>query len=125
MHEIGLDVAAVVCGFGSAPLPPVAMNDLQGIGRTNDAVLYGGEVTLWVSGDADRFVEFGPRIPSLASSDHGQPFGELYRKYDCDFYKIDPLLFSPAVIHLVSLRNGRVYRFGETRPDILRRSFEL
>jgi methenyltetrahydromethanopterin cyclohydrolase len=123
MHELGMDLNDVISGFGVAPLPPIARNDLQGIGRTNDAVLYGGEVTLWVAGDEQRLVEFGPRIPSSASPDHGQPFAEIYKRYDQDFYKIDPLLFSPAVVTLVALRSGRSFRFGEVRPDILRRSF--
>jgi methenyltetrahydromethanopterin cyclohydrolase len=125
MLELGLDLNPVVCAVGAAPLPPVAKNDLEGIGRTNDAVLYGAEVTLWISGDADRFIELGPRIPSLASPEHGRPFGELFDKCDRDFYKIDPMLFSPAVVNLVALTSGRLYRFGETRWDVLRRSFGI
>ena len=35
----------------------MAANDLAGIGRTNDAVLYGGEATLWVRGDDDSLLE--------------------------------------------------------------------
>ena len=49
MHEIGFDLTQVRSGFGIAPLPPVAADDLVGIGRTNDAMLYGGEVTLATS----------------------------------------------------------------------------
>lgn len=122
MHELKFDLQRVVAGFGSAPLPPVAADDLAGIGRTNDAVLYGAEVTLWISGPDD--IELlGPKIPSNASSDYGEPFGEIFRRYKHDFYKIDPLLFSPAVVTLMHLETGRIRRFGETRPDILRRSF--
>ena len=54
LHEIGYDLHNVVSGFGAAPLPPVAADDLVGIGRTNDAILYGGEVTLWVKDDDRR-----------------------------------------------------------------------
>jgi methenyltetrahydromethanopterin cyclohydrolase len=123
MHELHFDLNRVVSGFGVAPLPPVAANDLQGIGRTNDAVLYGGQVTLWVTGDDDSLAEIGPRIPSSSSSDHGRPFAELFAQYDHDFYKIDPLLFSPAIVTLVNVTTGRVFSFGETRADLLRRSF--
>ncbi len=124
MHELGFNLARVVSGFGVAPLPPVAANDLQGIGRTNDAVLYGGEVTLWITGDDASIRELGPRVPSSASPDHGQPFGEIFERYERDFYKIDPLLFSPAVVQLVSLESGCSYRFGKMLPDVLRQSFE-
>jgi methenyltetrahydromethanopterin cyclohydrolase len=124
MAELGFDLSRIVSGFGVAPLPPVSADDLTGIGRTNDAVLYGGEVTLWVRGDDASLAELGPRIPSCSSSDHGQPFGEIFRRYDRDFYRIDPLLFSPAVVQLINLDTGRSYRFGHVLPDVLRRSFE-
>ena len=62
----------VASGFGVAPLPPVAADDLAGIGRTNDAMLYGGEVTLWVRGDDDSSAQIGPQVPSSA-------FGRLRR----------------------------------------------
>ncbi|MEQ8790044.1 MAG: methenyltetrahydromethanopterin cyclohydrolase [Pirellulaceae bacterium] len=124
MHEIGFDLARVVSGFGLAPLPPVAVDDLTGIGRTNDAVLYGGEVTLWVRYEEEIVERLGPNIPSSASSDHGRPFGEIFESAGRDFYQIDPLLFSPAVVTLVNLETGRSRRFGELRPDVLQRSFD-
>jgi methenyltetrahydromethanopterin cyclohydrolase len=124
MHELGFDLARIVSGFGVAPLPPVASNDIQGIGRTNDAVLYGGEVTLWITGDEESIRDLGPRIPSSASPDHGQPFAEIFARYDRDFYKIDPLLFSPAIVRLISLDSGRSFQYGELLPDVIRQSFE-
>lgn len=125
MHELDFDILRVKSGFGVAPLPPVAADDLIGIGRTNDAVLYGGEATLWITGD-DRSIEaIGPQIPSLASPDHGRPFGEIFEQYKRDFYKIDPLLFSPAVVTIVNLDTGRMFRYGETRADVLRKSFAV
>jgi methenyltetrahydromethanopterin cyclohydrolase len=123
LHELGYDLKNVASGFGSAPLPPVAADDLAGIGRTNDAILYGGQVTLWVR-DADaRLAEIGPRVPSNASRDFGEPFGTVFERSGRDFYKIDPLLFSPAVVTLVNLTSGRAHRFGQLRPDVLSKSF--
>src|SRR5262245_41579703 len=123
LHAIGYEVKNVVSGFGSAPLPPVAADDLVGIGRTNDAVLYGGEVTLWVRDDDAKLAEIGPKIPSSVSGDFGEPFAAVFERYGRDFYKIDPLLFSPAVITLINLNSGKAQRFGELRPDVLLRSF--
>ena len=62
----------------SAPprLPPVASDELQAIGRTNDAILYGGRVVLWVQADDDQLAEIGPKVPSSASPDHGAPFAD-------------------------------------------------
>ena len=67
LHELGFDVNRVRSGYGTAPLPPVAKNDLEGIGRTNDAILYGARVTLWVMGDDESIAEIAQRVPSLPS----------------------------------------------------------
>jgi len=123
LHEVGFDLACVQSGYGLAPLPPVAADDLTGIGRTNDAVLYGGEVTLWVRADDAQLREIGPRIPSCSSPDHGRPFGEIFHRYNHDFYRIDPLLFSPAQVTLVNLNSGRTHRFGQIWPEVVRQSF--
>ncbi|MFT7641377.1 MAG: methenyltetrahydromethanopterin cyclohydrolase [Pirellulaceae bacterium] len=123
MHELKFDLHRVVSGYGIAPLPPVAKNDLAGIGRTNDAVLYGGQVTLWITGDDESLVEIGAQTPSSSSNDFGRPFLEVFASYDYDFYKIDPLLFSPAQITLVNIDTGNTHRFGSVRPDILQQSF--
>ncbi len=123
MHELGFDLHRVTSGFGVAPLPPVAAEDVVGIGRSNDAVLYGGEVTLWLRADDGLLEELGPRIPSSSSPDYGRPFLDVFEAYDRDFYKIDPLLFSPACVTLVNLDTGHSYRFGEVRPEVIGKSF--
>lgn len=123
MHELGYDLNNVVSGFGSAPLPPVASDDLVGIGRTNDAIMYCGEVTLWVRDDDEHLAQIVQKIPSLASHDYGLPFGAIFEKYERDFYKIDPMLFSPALVMLVNLNSGRTHVFGAIRMDIVRESF--
>src|SRR4051794_16904800 len=42
LHELKFDVTHVLSGYGMAPLPPVTPDFVQAIGRTNDAILYGG-----------------------------------------------------------------------------------
>ena len=123
LFELGFDVRRVRHGFGTAPLAPVAKDDLSGIGRTNDAILYGGRVTLWVTGDDDSIAEIGPRVPSSAVECHGEPFLSIFKAADYDFYKIDPMLFSPAEIVIQNLDTGRVFRFGEVASEVVRRSF--
>jgi methenyltetrahydromethanopterin cyclohydrolase len=103
----------------------VAQNDLQGIGRTNDAILYGGRVTLWVCGDDESLVDVVRNVPSCASAAYGKPFLEIFEAAGKDFYKIDPLLFSPAQIVIHNMDTGRVHHAGQIAPDILRQSFGL
>lgn len=119
MHEVGFDVAAVRSGFGTCPLAPVAADDLTAIGRTNDGVLYGGRAWYTVDCEDDVLEEVVPLLPSSSSRDHGSPFLELFKRYDGDFYKIDPLLFSPAEVTLTNARSGRTFRAGRVDPDLL------
>jgi methenyltetrahydromethanopterin cyclohydrolase len=123
LHELKFDLGQVVSGFGTAPLPPVAADDISAIGRPNDAILYGGQVVLWVKADDDVLAEVGPRVPSSASADHGAPFAEVFERYGRKFYQIDPLLFSPAVVCFQNLRTGRTHTFGRLDVGVLRRSF--
>ncbi len=88
-------------------------NDLAAIGRTNDAILYGGQVTLWVDAADAELEAVGPRVPSGASPDYGRPFAEIFESYQRNFYRIDPHLFSPAVIRLANLASGRWFEFGQ------------
>ena len=121
--ELGFDLSRVESGVGTAPLPPVAGDDIAGIGRTNDAILYGGEVTLYVRGDDASLAEVVTKVPSCASPDHGKPFAQIFERHDRDFYKIDPHLFSPAVVRLVNLDTGQSHKFGHTLPRVIHESF--
>ena len=122
LHELDFDVRRVVAGYGSCPLPPVAGDDMAALGRTNDAVLYGGQVHLTVEGDDD-LCELVERLPASASKDYGEPFGKVFKDADYDFYAIDPLLFSPAQIRLTSLASGRSFEAGRVNLEVLERSF--
>ncbi|MBA3407679.1 MAG: methenyltetrahydromethanopterin cyclohydrolase [Solirubrobacterales bacterium] len=123
LHELDFDPQRVVSGFGTCPLPPVARNDPDAIGRTNDAILYGGQVELTVDAPGDELEALVERLPSSASEDHGQPFGKVLEAADWDFYAIDPLLFSPAEVRLVSVESGRSFHAGSVRLDVLEQSF--
>ena len=99
--------------------------NFAGIGWTNDAILYGGRVALWVRGDDDSLAEIGPKVPADSSPSHGQPFLAIFESAGRDFYKIDPHLFSPAEITFHNLDTGRTHQFGHVAPDVLRQSFSL
>ncbi len=123
MFELGFDLSLVAAATGLAPLCPPTPDFALAIGRTNDAILYGGQVSLWVQGDDAPLADLARQLPSNASRDFGRPFAEIFQQYDFDFYKIDPHLFSPAQITVVNLSSGRSWRFGECRPDLLKASF--
>ncbi|MCE9632190.1 MAG: methenyltetrahydromethanopterin cyclohydrolase [Planctomycetia bacterium] len=123
LHEEHFDLSRIVAGRGLAPLPPVPDDDLVAIGRTNDAILYGGHVVLEVTGDDASLAEIGPRSVSRASASYGEPFLALFARAGHDFYALDPALFAPAVVEFVNLDTGRRHRFGGLAPEIVERSF--
>ncbi|MGH7580291.1 MAG: methenyltetrahydromethanopterin cyclohydrolase [Gemmatimonadales bacterium] len=122
METLGFDVRRVVAGFGTAPVPPVAKNDLRAIGRTNDCILYGGQARYTVRAGEDELAELAAKVPATASRDYGTPFYDIFQRYEGDFYKIDPLLFSPAEVWLTSAETGRTFHAGHLNPEILEAS---
>jgi len=122
MDTLGFDVSRVASAIGTAPLAPTARSDMRAIGRTNDCVLYGGQVRYALRADDDEIARLAERLPASSSADYGTPFYDIFKRYDNDFYKIDPMLFSPAEVWLTSLTSGRTFHAGRTNPDVLRTS---
>ena len=123
MDAIGFDINRVVSAMGSAPLAALAHSDVAAIGRTNDSILYGGQARYVVRADDDELERLAARVPASASPDYGTPFREIFKRYDNDFYKIDPLLFSPAEVWLTSVSSGRTFHAGSVNAAVLRASF--
>jgi methenyltetrahydromethanopterin cyclohydrolase len=122
MDTLGFDVRRVSAGIGTAPFPPVAKSDLRAIGRTNDCVLYGGQARYTIDAADEELASLAERLPASSSPDYGSPFYEIFRRYDQDFYKIDPLLFSPAEVWLTSVSTGRTFHAGGLNPEVLSQS---
>ena len=122
-HSIGFPLERIVDGVGSAPLPPPAADFVTGMGRTNDAILYGGHVHLFVSGGDAEAADLARMLPSNTSRDYGKPFSEIFSGYNCDFFEIDALLFSPAAVTVSCLDSGRSFHAGTLNLPVLERSF--
>src|SRR5947207_3162331 len=108
--------------MGSGPLRTTARSDMRAIGRTNDCILYGGQARYTVRAEDAELDELARRLPASASADYGTPFYDIFKRYDNDFYKIDPMLFSPAEVWLTSATSGRTFHAGGLDPDVLRMS---
>jgi methenyltetrahydromethanopterin cyclohydrolase len=123
LAELKFDLTRIVAAHGTAPLPPIAANDLAAIGRTNDAILYGARVVLAVTGDDSTLESIGSQVPSSSSRDYGEPFAAIFARYNNDFYAVDPHLFSPAEVVFHNVETGKMHAFGEINPEVLARSF--
>ena len=122
-HELGFPLGDIVDGAGSAPLCPPSLDFLTAMGRTNDAIIFAGQVHLYVDADDADSEALAQELPSATSSDFGRPFAEIFKQYDYDFYKVDKLLFSPARVAVTSVRTGHTHSFGRVELDLLDASF--
>jgi methenyltetrahydromethanopterin cyclohydrolase len=93
------------------------------MGRTNDAILFGGSVQLFVTGPDDAAEELCQQLPSGSSRDYGRPFAQVFKAYDYDFFQIDPMLFSPAWVTVSALESGNSFRAGGADLALLSDSF--
>ena len=124
--EVGFDVNKIIYGCGTAPISPLHSNSAICMGRTNDALCYGGITSYIVDvEDDEELVEIGSKVPSSTSKDYGKPFYETFKAAGFDFYKIDANLFAPAVIYLNNKRSGKTFKFGKIDDAILAKSLDM
>jgi methenyltetrahydromethanopterin cyclohydrolase len=122
-HELHFPLHNIVDGMATAPLPPPAPGFVAAMGRTNDAIIYGGRVQLYVSGSAKAAKGLAEQLPSLSSKDYGRPFADIFEAVKGDFYAIDRMLFSPAMVTVTALQSGESFEAGHIDTAILSRSF--
>ncbi len=121
-NDLKFPLENIVDGMAAAPLPAPHPDFLTAMGRTNDAIIYGGLVQLFVTGSADAAKALAEKLPSRTSRDYGKPFGEIFKQFKGDFYAIDPLLFSPAEAIVTAIDSGETFRAGGRDLKLLERS---
>jgi len=126
LRRLGLDPKKVQSAWGYAPIAPVHPKFAKAMGRTNDAILYGGTSSYTIDyGDEEKLKEIVERAPSSASSAYGKTFYDIFKDAGYDFYKIDPDLFAPATIVINNLRTGKRFKNGKINVRMLKKSFDL
>jgi methenyltetrahydromethanopterin cyclohydrolase len=122
-HELHFPLERIVEGCGSAPLPPAGGDFMTAMGRTNDAIIYGGHVQLFVLGAEADAADLASRLPSAASRDYGRGFKDVFAAVNYDFYAIDPALFSPASVTVTALETGKSFHAGRINEALVDASF--
>jgi len=121
--DLGFDPRFIGHAWGRAPILPIHPDHVEAMGRTNDAILYGGVTYYTVSYEDDEALkDLVDRSVSSASKQYGRPFAEIFREADFDFYKIDPSIFAPAVMTVNNVRTGKICTAGRINADVLTRS---
>ena len=122
-HSLHFPLEHIIDGSGYAPVPPPHPDFIQAMGRTNDAILFGGTVHLFVKGSDDAAEALANNLPSSVSRDYGKPFAEIFKEYKYDFFKVDAMLFSPARVIVTAIESGRSFHAGALDEALLDRSF--
>ncbi len=122
-HALRFPLEHILDGSGSAPVPPPAPDFVTAMGRTNDAILFAGQVHLFVKGPDEDAEKLACELPSSTSRDYGRPFAQIFKEYAYDFFKIDPMLFSPASVIVTAVDSGISFRCGRLDEELLARSF--
>lgn len=122
-HELHFPLENIVDGMGSAPLCPPHPDFVQAMGRTNDAILFAGQVHIFVKGSDEAAEKLATELPSSTSKDYGKPFAQVFKDAKYDFFKIDGMLFSPASVIVTAVESGNSFRAGKLDNDLLNQSF--
>ncbi len=122
-HALHFPLTDIVDGSGSAPICPPHPDFIKAMGRTNDAILFAGQVQLFVKGSDQAAEQLANELPSSTSKDYGKPFAEVFKSYDYDFFKVDAMLFSPASVIVTALESGNSFHAGKLDQELLNQSF--
>jgi methenyltetrahydromethanopterin cyclohydrolase len=122
-HALHFPLQNIVDGSGSAPICPPHPDFVKAMGRTNDAILFAGQVHLFVKGSDTEAQKLAEELPSSTSKDYGKPFAEIFKAYQGDFFKIDAMLFSPASVIVTAVESGNSFRAGYLDETLLDKSF--
>ncbi len=126
LEFLHFDVNKVKHAAGIAPIAPVDPDGLKAMGKTNDAVLFGGRTYYYIeSEEGDDVKSMAEKLPSSASAGYGKPFFDVFKEAEFDFYKIDKGMFAPAEVVINDLRTGEIFRTGYVNNELLMKSFGL
>lgn len=120
--EQGYDPLDIERVSGTAPVAPVAADESTAIGRTTDAVAYGGRVHVTVSSDLN--LGGNLTLTSTAASEYGRTLDEVLGETDEDVAAVPASVFGPAQV-TVDVVGGPTYVAGDVHEDILAESFGL
>lgn len=126
MEALDFDVNKVKHAAGIAPIAPIDPDGLKAMGKTNDAVLFGGRTYYYIeSEEEDDVAELAAKLPSSAADGYGKPFFDVFKEAEFDFYKIDKGMFAPAEVVINDMTTGKIYKAGYVNVELLKKSFGL
>lgn len=119
------DIHSVKFGFGTAPVAPLGSDEVEAMGRANDALFYGATTVLY-SDAPDEAIE--PIVKDFCFDVNsgefwGRPFASIFEQFHRNWFEVPDLLDSPAKVIINSLRSGRSFVGGQINNEVLERSY--
>ena len=135
LERIGLDPLIVKHAWGYAPIVPIHPSSGEAMGRSNDAILYGGVTNYTLSYEDDRELENLVKQAPASSSKMLQEarelaaknprFLDIFKEAGFDFYKIDPNIFAPAVVAVNNTKTGKTFKAGSLDIEVVKSSLGI
>jgi methenyltetrahydromethanopterin cyclohydrolase len=135
LERLGLDPLIVKHAWGYAPIVPVHPSSGEAMGRTNDAILYGGVTNYTLNFEDEQKLEsLVKQAPSSASrmlqearrlAEKNPRFLDIFKEAGFDFYKIDPNIFAPAVVAINNMKSGKTFSAGSLDIEVMKRSLGI
>ena len=135
LERLGLDPLIVRHAWGYAPIVPLHPSAGEAMGRTNDAILYGGVTNYTLKYEDEQKLEnIVKQAPSSSSkmlqearrlAEKNPRFLDIFKEAGFDFYKIDPNIFAPAVVAINNMRTGRTFRAGSLDVEVIKSSLGI
>jgi methenyltetrahydromethanopterin cyclohydrolase len=135
LERLGLDPLIVKHAWGYAPIVPVHPSSGEAMGRTNDAILYGGVTNYTLNFEDEQKLEsIVKQAPSSASrmlqearrlAEKNPRFLDIFKEAGFDFYKIDPNIFAPAVVAINNMKSGKTFSAGSLDIEVMKRSLGI
>jgi len=135
LERLDLNPLLVKHAWGYAPIVPLHPNSGEAMGRTNDAILYGGVTNYTVDFDDETKLEaIVKQAPSSSSkmmmeakelAQKNPRFLDIYKEAGFDFYNIDSNIFAPAVVSINNSKTGKTFRAGSLDLDVVKSSLGI
>jgi len=122
LDVLGLNLKKVRYAVGYAPIMPLHVDGGKAMGRAEDALTYAGVTSYVVDEEEPVLNQMAMNAPSSNCKDYGKTSYEIYKAVDFDFTKIDPALFAPAVVTLISAKTGAVFNNGKINNEVIKNS---
>ena len=108
-----------------APVAPLVKDEVEAMGRANDALFYGATTILYADAPDEVIAPIVEGFCFDVNSGEfwGTPFVSIFRHFHCNWFEVPDLVDSPAKLIINSLQSGHSFVGGQINLQVLSRSY--